>query len=506
MADDDDKLRQFLPLGFGKQTKTFDFEFQYENAQRQDYKDRSIKKEQTDETESDSDGDELEDLPISHEIILREHSKTVSALDIDPAGMRIASGSHDYNMDLWDLGGMNMAALHPFRSVEPLEAHPVRALQYSNTGEHILVVPSSNQAKLFTKDGVEEAEYVRGDMYIQDMNKTSGHVAEITCAKWNPADGELFATSSLDSTVRIWDANVRRTHRNVMVVRSKSAKQAKARLSTLAWAPSGTHIAAATTDGGIMYWPTAGPYSRPAGAIADAHQPDSWTSGLSFGQDGTTLVSRGGDGTVKLWDTRNFKRPILSRFGLVNTAQETSIGFNPDNRYIITGTSSTPDAPIGQLHILDKSDLSTVIALTPDPDKPCSVVSSVWHPKLNQIVVGTSSGAIHVLFSRTHSSRGAKLVVEKPPKKRHVDDELTADIDLAAAAVTPEELAAAGGRDPTRMSATQRQRMLRKDPAKSRRPDMPVARRMDGEIRVFNFDDDDEDSREAKRKKMGLDI
>lgn len=66
-----------------------------------------------------SDGeDDISQFPITHEISLKDHTKVVSALSLDPSGARIVSGSHDYDCKLWDFGGMDMRC-KPFNSWEP---------------------------------------------------------------------------------------------------------------------------------------------------------------------------------------------------------------------------------------------------------------------------------------------------------------------------------------------------------------------------------------------------
>lgn len=55
---------------------------------------------------------------------MQDHSKTVSALSLDPSGARLVSGSYDYACKLWDFGGMN-SSFKPFRSWEPRESHQV---------------------------------------------------------------------------------------------------------------------------------------------------------------------------------------------------------------------------------------------------------------------------------------------------------------------------------------------------------------------------------------------
>lgn len=69
--------------------------------------------------------DDLPTFPTTHEIILKDHTKVVSALALDPSGARVLSGSHDYDVKMWDFGGMD-ARCKPFKSWEPAETYYVR--------------------------------------------------------------------------------------------------------------------------------------------------------------------------------------------------------------------------------------------------------------------------------------------------------------------------------------------------------------------------------------------
>lgn len=53
---------------------------------------------------------------------------------------------------------------------------PIKQLQYSATGENILVVASNSQAKVVDRDGFVVLECTRGDVYLVDMSKTKVHV------------------------------------------------------------------------------------------------------------------------------------------------------------------------------------------------------------------------------------------------------------------------------------------------------------------------------------------
>lgn len=67
---------------------------------------------------------DLPEFPITHELILKDHTKVVSAVALDPSGARILSGSHDYDCKLWDFGGMDQRC-KPFKSWEPAESYHV---------------------------------------------------------------------------------------------------------------------------------------------------------------------------------------------------------------------------------------------------------------------------------------------------------------------------------------------------------------------------------------------
>ena len=74
---------------------------------------------------SDDDDSDLPQFPITHELLLKDHTKVVSALTLDPSGARVLSGSHDYDCKLWDFGGMDWRC-KPFKTWEPAGTYYVR--------------------------------------------------------------------------------------------------------------------------------------------------------------------------------------------------------------------------------------------------------------------------------------------------------------------------------------------------------------------------------------------
>ena len=104
-----------------------------ENDDQEDVGPQPLVQEEPEEPEYDpdemvnDDESEVPQFPTTHELILQDHTKVVSALALDPSGARIASGSHDYDCKLWDFGGMDMRC-KPFKSWEPSGSYHVGSL------------------------------------------------------------------------------------------------------------------------------------------------------------------------------------------------------------------------------------------------------------------------------------------------------------------------------------------------------------------------------------------
>lgn len=70
------------------------------------------------------------EFPITHEATLKEHTKVISALTLDPSGARVLSGSHDYDCKLWDFGGMTTQT-RSFKTWEPAGSYYVCELGFT---------------------------------------------------------------------------------------------------------------------------------------------------------------------------------------------------------------------------------------------------------------------------------------------------------------------------------------------------------------------------------------
>lgn len=448
-VEEDEALRNFLPSGFGTQTKETNVARQIERSKRQTLSDvdkspsAAVKDEKRDDgsdNESEDDGSEEEDeYPVSHELVLKTHERTITTMTVDPSGSRLITGSTDCTVKFHDFASMTPTTLRAFKSVDPTatktsantETHPVHHVEFNPISpSQVLVVTATPQAKIFNRDGEQLVEFVKGDMYLRDMRNTKGHISEITTGAWHPTDKNLCVTAGTDSTLRIWDVGSRRAQKEVIVHKSRAAGSAgRTRMTAVAWGSQiqggNSLLVAAALDGSLVMWGGEGPYSRPAGEIRGAHKADTWTGGLDISSDGRSVVSRGGDNMIKLWDTRKFKQPVSSVEHSSTSDQyaNTDIRFSPNSSSIITGSAT------GHLHILNPATLKPELVTPVTPGFPLLTV--LWHEKLNQILTGSANAETHVLYNPNISTRGAAMVMSKAPKRRHIDDDPNLTTDLS---------------------------------------------------------------------------
>ncbi|KAI4134294.1 MAG: hypothetical protein LQ347_001640 [Umbilicaria vellea] len=444
IIDEDEALKQFLPKGFGKQIKEANVAAQIERTKRAAPEPAAIasgshSSGEGNSQDSDDDSDEDDEFPVSHELVLKTHERAITTLTVDPSGSRLITGSTDCTIKLHDFASMTPTTLRAFKSVDPTaakasansETHPVHLVEFNPISPaQILVISATPQAKILSRDGEILTEFVKGDMYLRDMHNTKGHISEITTGTWHPTNKNLCVTAGTDSTLRIWDVNLKREQRDVIVHKSRIAGSAgRTRMTAVVWGSpvqgGANLLVGAALDGSLVMWSGDGPYARPAAEIRDAHKKNTWTGGIDISSDGRSVVTRGGDDTIKLWDTRKFKQAISVVEHASTSGQYTTsnIRFSPNASSILTGSQS------GHLHILNPATLKPELVTPVTPGSP--LITVLWHEKLNQILTGSANAETHVLYNPNTSSRGAAMVMSKAPKRRHIDDDPTLTTDLS---------------------------------------------------------------------------
>ena len=429
----------------------------------------SVELESTEQNLSDNEDDEKEEtldekIPRSHECKLEHGSKAISALAIDPSGSRLASGSIDYEVKFWNFAGMD-SNLKSFRSIKPCESHVIRNLEYSSTGDKILVISGSWQAKVIDRDGHELLECVKGDPYVVDVRRSKGHVGFLTSGSWHPKIKDEFLTASQDCSLRLWltESNGRNSK---SCIKCKSAASGLKTIPTASsYSRDGLLVSAACQDGSIQMWDHRKSFVNTALHLKDAHQKSTDTSSITFGYDNRHVATRNiGDESLKLWDLRTFKKAVNVAGGLYSRFDFTDCFFSPDDKMVVTATSKAKGEESGKLVFYEKESFNKVYEMAIGESH---VIRALWHPKLNQLMVGGGDGLVRVYYDPEKSINGAKLcVVRKKAKAKGVSFIAKEHI------ITPYSLPLF--REERQRSVRRQEEIARKNPVKSHRPDLPL--------------------------------
>ena len=97
--------------------------------------------------------------------------------------------------------------------------------------------------------------------------------------------------------------------------------------------------------------------------IRNAHASSSDTSSITFSYDGQNVATRGGDGTLKLWDTRQTQEAVHTADNLFSRFAMTDCSFSPNDRLMMTGTSFLKGEDGGKIVFLDRNTFQQVYGI-----------------------------------------------------------------------------------------------------------------------------------------------
>ncbi|UJR22908.1 hypothetical protein I4U23_025936 [Adineta vaga] len=471
--DDDDDFGPSISLATASAANNED------ESSEDDDDTNNIPSESTGQDSERLDDDEQPFFPVTHEIDLKHGTKTVSCLTLDTNGERLISGGFDYELKMWDFPVMNKS-LQYARAISPCESHQLRSIEYSPASDMLVIASGSCQGKVITRDGKNMYECVRGDMYLIDMQKTKGHVATLNRACWNPKDFNEFMTCSDDGTVRLWSL-VRRTE-HVTCIKTKSDQGKKTAATTCTYNTYHTHVSqneylitAGCDDGSIQIWDRRRPFVNVTFMGRRAHEAGNSITSLRWSYDGRSLASRSTDHTLKLWDIRKFKEPLSEYADLHNRFSMTDVTFSPDDRFLITGTSTRKKSDVnekdptnvGAIYFFNRNNLAQPEGQI-QVSENASVIKTLWHSKLNQIMCTTSNGIVKVFYDPICSKQGALLFANREERQKKANDYF-----INMNIINPHALPMYRQERVRNLSVIRTKN--RQDPVKSKRPDLPIS-------------------------------
>ncbi|KAJ7093772.1 WD40 repeat-like protein [Mycena epipterygia] len=241
--------------------------------------------------------------------ILRGHDDSVYSVDFSPDGSRIASGSVDCTVRVWDAEtGVLFAG--------PFEGHAdaVTSVQFSPDGNRIV---SGSYDKTVRVWNAHTILLVAGPF--------KGHTNGVTSVQFSP-DGTRIASGSVDCTVRVWNT------KTGALVAGPFEGHTEAVLS-VQFSPDATRIVSGSYDKTVRVWNAytgilvAGPFQGHTNGVTS----------VQFSPDATQIVSGSHDKTVRIWNAST--GTLVAEPFEGHTEVVLSVRFSPDGARIVSGSN-----------------------------------------------------------------------------------------------------------------------------------------------------------------------
>jgi len=253
---------------------------------------------------------------------LRGHTAPVLSVALSPDGKRVASGSGDTTIILWDTsthwpvgapikvhaGSVNSLAFGPLDGGNLLASgggegsvvlwdasnQVAKATLQANGLSSIYALAISPDGKLIAAAG-REGTIALWDITTQQVigPLLSGHTAPVNKLAFS-SDGQTLASTSGDSTIILWDVATQQPLGAPLTGHLNAAQG-------IAFSPDGKLLASGGGDGSLIFWDlTDRENPRQIGPTMYEHQGA--VLSLTFGRDSQTLISSSDEGTLILWN------------------------------------------------------------------------------------------------------------------------------------------------------------------------------------------------------------
>uniref|UniRef100_D8Q5V7 Nephrocystin 3-like N-terminal domain-containing protein n=1 Tax=Schizophyllum commune (strain H4-8 / FGSC 9210) TaxID=578458 RepID=D8Q5V7_SCHCM len=312
------------------------------------------------------------------DVAMQGHAGWVSSVAFSPDRSRIASGSRDFTVRLWD-------AKTGQQQGEALRGHTdwVRSVSFSPDGATVVSASDDRTLRLWdAKAGKEIGEAMQG------------HTRSVNSVVFS-CDGARIVSGANDGTVRIWETATRQQlgdsirHTQVWASHGHTGW-----IHAVAFSLDNMRVVSGGDDNTVLFWDVAS--GEQVGDDLRGHADG--VSSVAFSPDGKHIASGSYAGTLRVWHVREVEKERDTTIG--HTRAVTSVACSPDGKYIVSGSrdqtvrlwNAETGQPVGD-PIWDDDHINCV-AFSPDSTR---------------IATASDDGTVRVLDVETRLPAGDEL-------------------------------------------------------------------------------------------------
>jgi len=244
-----------------------------------------------------TDGDKL--------TIYRKHTDQVFAVAWSPDSTRIASGSWDKTVQIWDTTSGQLLRI------------------YQQHTDRLYAVAWSPDGTRIASGGNDTTVHVWNVISGQRLMIYRGHTQRIRRVVWSP-DSQYIASCSHDATVHVWNP----ANGNLIYTYPGHTD----RIVGLAWAPDGKRIASGSVDTTVQVWDA---FTGANATIYRGHSQEVESVAWRIGSVTPCIASGSEDMTVQVW--RVIDRGLLQKFHASKEVE--SVTWSPDGTHLAFGSA-----------------------------------------------------------------------------------------------------------------------------------------------------------------------